>query len=171
MLVGYDTAAAVAAGVGRGGGGWSATSLRELTELTHCFHEAARLYPSAPVLTRVATCGGVVCGYEVPAGTEVVCNTYACHRDGRIRRAGGRVAAGRGPRRQPGGAAPRGIDERAAGRLTFWGRQPRVHRPAAVVHREQDGRGGAAAALPDRERAARRGRGRGSPASCARRTL
>ena len=59
---------------------WDARTLAALGELTDAFHEATRLYPSVPVLTRTATRDTAVLGFGIPAGTELVLNTYAAHR-------------------------------------------------------------------------------------------
>jgi len=49
--------------------------------LTNAFHEAVRLFPSVPVLTRMALTDTELCGYQIPRCTEVVVNIYAIHRN------------------------------------------------------------------------------------------
>ena len=68
-------------GSGGGEGEWTAEALSSMTELTHAFHEATRLYPSVPVVTRQPTRDTELLGYRIPAGQEVVLSTYSMHRD------------------------------------------------------------------------------------------
>jgi cytochrome P450 len=56
-------------------------ALAELTLVEQAFLESARLYPSVPVISRMATTDTVVAGYRIPAGTEVVFNLYGLNRD------------------------------------------------------------------------------------------
>ena len=49
-----------------------------------CVLEAARLYPAAPLLFRVAARNTSLCGTQVPAGSGLVASTLQLGRDGRI---------------------------------------------------------------------------------------
>jgi cytochrome P450 len=49
-------------------------------DLVTSFHEAMRLYPSVAALTRANIKDTEICGYHIPAFTEVNINMYSLHR-------------------------------------------------------------------------------------------
>ncbi len=56
-------------------------ALAELTLVEQAFLESSRLFPSVPVVSRMATTDTTVAGYRIPAGTEIVLNLYGLNRD------------------------------------------------------------------------------------------
>ncbi len=58
-----------------------AGDLPRLPLTTRVVHEALRLCPPAPIVTRLAMRDAVVDGFRIPAGTNAIVGIYAMHRD------------------------------------------------------------------------------------------
>ncbi|MGH3728735.1 MAG: cytochrome P450 [Micromonosporaceae bacterium] len=63
-----------------GDGSPTAEHSRGLAYTTMVLKEAMRLYPSAPVIGRRSTVDGELCGYDVPAGVDIVAAPWVMHR-------------------------------------------------------------------------------------------
>lgn len=55
--------------------------VRELQYAKHCVQEGMRIYPPVPVIAREVETTETVCGYELPAGTQVALPQIVVHRD------------------------------------------------------------------------------------------
>jgi len=53
----------------------------ELQYVKQCVQEGMRIYPPVPVIARETESDDTVCGYELPAGTQVVTPQFVVHRD------------------------------------------------------------------------------------------
>lgn len=61
----------------------TAGDVASLTTARHVVAETLRLYPPAPITARQTTQPVTLGGYELPAGVQVLCPQWVCHRDER----------------------------------------------------------------------------------------